>query len=112
MSVAKVVRYTTKPEHAEENERLIRKVFAELAETEPAGVRYAAFRLDDGVSFVHVAVLEGGVRPVPVGHRGALCPGPAGGRRYRDRQLPAARRVSGLRASDRRRCQVRITSSG
>ncbi len=31
MSVAKVVRYTTKPEHAEENERLIRKVFAELA---------------------------------------------------------------------------------
>jgi len=64
MSVAKVVRYTTKPEHAEENERLIRKVFAELAETEPAGVRYAAFRLDDGVSFVHVAVLEGEQNPL------------------------------------------------
>jgi acyl dehydratase len=64
MSVAKVVRYTTKPEHAEENERLIRKVFAELAETEPAGIRYAAFRLDDGVSFVHVAVLEGDQNPL------------------------------------------------
>lgn len=64
MSTAKVVRYTTKPEHAEENERLIRKVFAELAEHEPDGIRYAAFRLDDGVSFVHVAVLEGEQNPL------------------------------------------------
>jgi hypothetical protein len=64
MSVTKVVRYTTKPEHAEENERLIRKVFAELAELEPDGIRYAAFRLDDGVSFVHVAVLEGDQNPL------------------------------------------------
>ena len=64
MSVTKVVRYTTKPEHAEENERLIRKVFAELAEHEPDGIRYAAFRLDDGVSFVHVAVLEGEQNPL------------------------------------------------
>ncbi len=64
MSVAKVVRYTTKPEHAEENESLIRKVFAELAETEPDGIRYAAFRLDDGVSFVHVAVIEGEQNPL------------------------------------------------
>ncbi|MGN6793530.1 MAG: hypothetical protein ACTHJW_14190 [Streptosporangiaceae bacterium] len=64
MSQAKVVRYTTKPEHAEENERLIRKVFAELAEHEPDGIRYAAFRLDDGVSFVHVAVLEGEQNPL------------------------------------------------
>ena len=64
MSVAKVVRYTTKPEHADENERLIRKVFAELAEQEPDGLRYASFRLDDGVSFVHVAVLEGEQNPL------------------------------------------------
>ena len=64
MSVAKVVRYTTKPEHAEENESLIRKVFAELAETEPDGIRYAAFRLDDGVSFVHVAVVDGEENPL------------------------------------------------
>ncbi|HEX9066534.1 MAG TPA: hypothetical protein VF843_15605 [Streptosporangiaceae bacterium] len=57
MSVTKVVRYTTKPEAAEENVRLIREVFAELAAQGPAGLRYAAFRLDDGVSFVHVATL-------------------------------------------------------
>ena len=64
MSVAKVVRYTTKPEHAEENERLIRKVFAELAEHDPGGIRYAAFRMEDGVSFVHVAIVEGGQNPL------------------------------------------------
>ena len=64
MSVAKVVRYTAKPEHADENERLIRKVFAELAEQDPGGLRYAAFRLDDGVSFVHVAVVEGEQNPL------------------------------------------------
>ena len=53
MPVTKVVRYRTKSDRAEENERLIREVFAELAEEQPAGLRYAAFRLDDGVSFVH-----------------------------------------------------------
>jgi hypothetical protein len=64
MSVAKVVRYTTKPEHADENERLIRKVFAELAEHDPGGLSYAAFRLEDGVSFVHVAIVEGEQNPL------------------------------------------------
>ncbi len=64
MSVTKVVRYRTKPEHADENERLIRNVFAELAEEDPAGLHYAAFRLDDGVSFLHVAVLDGEVNPL------------------------------------------------
>jgi hypothetical protein len=59
MPVTKVVRYRTKPEHAEENERLIRDVFAELSKEGPEGLRYATFRLDDGVSFVHVAVVEG-----------------------------------------------------
>jgi hypothetical protein len=56
MTVTKVIRYRTKPEAADENERLIREVFAELALKNPEGLRYAAFRLDDGVSFVHVAV--------------------------------------------------------
>ncbi len=31
MSVTKVIRYTAKPQSAEENERLVRGVFAELA---------------------------------------------------------------------------------
>ena len=50
-----VVRYQTKPDRADENQRLIEKVFAELAETKPAGLRYTSFRLADGVTFVHVS---------------------------------------------------------
>ena len=65
MSTTKVLRYRTKPEHADENERLIRGVFAELAELDPgSGFHYAAFRLDDGVSFLHVAVLDGEENPL------------------------------------------------
>ena len=66
MTVAKVIRYTTKPERAEENERLIRDVFAELAKQNPEGLRYAAFRLADGVSFLHVAMLDGDENPLTV----------------------------------------------
>lgn len=64
MSRATVVRYTTKPEAAEENERLIRDVFTELAEKAPDGFRYLSVRLDDGVSFVHVALVEGDDNPL------------------------------------------------
>ncbi|HZM57826.1 MAG TPA: hypothetical protein VFC03_22690 [Acidimicrobiales bacterium] len=65
MTVVKVIRYKTKPERADENEHLIRDVFAELAMQNPEGLRYASFRLDDGVSFLHVAVLDGDVNPLP-----------------------------------------------
>ena len=58
MTTMKVIRYRTKPEQGDENERLIREVFAELAQEGPEGLDYAAFRFDDGVSFVHVAVLD------------------------------------------------------
>jgi hypothetical protein len=37
-------------------------VYAELHERQPAGMAYATYRLDDGVSFVHVSVVEGGGR--------------------------------------------------
>jgi hypothetical protein len=57
--VTKVIRYKTKPEQSDENERLVRNVFTELTATAPEGLRYATFRLDDGVSFVHVAMIEG-----------------------------------------------------
>ncbi|HEY7946341.1 MAG TPA: hypothetical protein VID75_01625 [Acidimicrobiales bacterium] len=57
MSVV-VVRYRTKPERAEENAALIEKVFGELNAENPEGLRYASFRLADGVSFVHVASIE------------------------------------------------------
>ena len=64
MPVTKVIRYRTKPDQAEENEKLIQAVFAELAKERPEGLHYAAFRLDDGVSFVHVAVVDGEVNPL------------------------------------------------
>jgi hypothetical protein len=50
-----MVRYTVKPKRAAENEELVRAVYAELNETCPDGLRYATFKLDDGVSFVHLA---------------------------------------------------------
>ena len=64
MTTTKVIRYRTKPEQADENERLIRAVFAELAQECPDGLRYATFRLDGGVNFVHVAVLDGEENPL------------------------------------------------
>src|SRR5262245_54047662 len=51
-----VVRYKTKPEFADENQRLVEKVFAELDELEATGFSYTSLRLADGVSFVHVVV--------------------------------------------------------
>jgi hypothetical protein len=48
MTMTKVIRYRTNPEWADENERLIKEVFAEMATRNPEGLRYAAFRLDDG----------------------------------------------------------------
>ncbi len=53
-----LVRYRAKPECAAENERLIGKVFEQLAREKPTGLQYAAFKEADGVSFVHVAVDE------------------------------------------------------
>ena len=54
-----MVRYTVKPDRAAENERYIEQVFAELARIAPAGVQYSAFKLEDGVTFVHVYAHEG-----------------------------------------------------
>lgn len=59
-----VVRYTTRADAAQENQQLVEKVFAELAATEPDGLRYATFRLADGVSFVHVAMIDGDDNPL------------------------------------------------
>jgi hypothetical protein len=64
MSTVKVVRYRTKPEYAEENAGLVRHVFDELNQENPGQLRYVCLRLDDGVSFVHVAMLEGDVNPL------------------------------------------------
>jgi len=54
-----LIRYKTKAESAEENERLIRAVFTELHAKSPDGVRYMALWLEDG-SFVHFFEAEAG----------------------------------------------------
>jgi len=90
MAQTVIVRYTTRPERADENERLIQEVFAELAVTRPPGLDYAAFRLEDGVSFVHLATVEGDENPLTtlpafqsfvsgVGDRCVAPPVPTGG---------------------------------
>ena len=53
-----IVRYKVKPDRVAENVGLVRAVYDELERAKPAGLRYATFQLDDGVSFVHVAVNE------------------------------------------------------
>lgn len=49
-----VIRYKTRPDAADENQRLIEAVFDQLREERPEGLRYQAFRQPDGVSFVHL----------------------------------------------------------
>lgn len=47
-----LIRYKTRPETTEQNQRLIEDVFAELQSKSPEGIRYMALRLGDG-SFLH-----------------------------------------------------------
>jgi hypothetical protein len=53
---ATVVRYQAKPDRADENQQLIEAVFADLEARQPEGFTYKVFRLEDGVSFVHVVI--------------------------------------------------------
>lgn len=59
MTSLRIIRYRTRPEAAEENQRLVEEVFADLERRDPGGLRYASFRLADGVSFVHIVVRDG-----------------------------------------------------
>jgi hypothetical protein len=49
-----VVRYQAKPDRVAENVALIEAVFADLEARNAKGFTYQVFRLEDGVSFVHV----------------------------------------------------------
>ena len=51
-----VVRYQTKPDRADENQALIEKVFEDLDARQPEGFTDKVFRLEDGVSVVHVVI--------------------------------------------------------
>ena len=52
-----VVRYRVRAERVAEHEGLLRDVFAELAHVRPDGLAYRAMKLEDGVSFLHVATV-------------------------------------------------------
>ena len=58
-----VVRYTPTEEHADENQRLVEAVFAELHANAPGGLRYATLRLADG-TFVHISDVEADPNPL------------------------------------------------
>ena len=53
-----MVRYKVKAEKVTENTRFVEKVYEELKQNSPEGIRYATFKLEDGVSFVHFASIE------------------------------------------------------
>jgi hypothetical protein len=58
------VRYRVKPERVAENEELVRAVYEELGRVRPDGLAYATFKLEDGVSFVHLARTTGDGNPL------------------------------------------------
>ena len=59
-----IIRYRTKPGQADANAELVRAVYAELHRTRPDGFRYTTLRLDDGVTFVHIARSERDPSPI------------------------------------------------
>lgn len=55
-----VVRYETRADAAQENQRLVERVFAQLDRERPEGLGYAVFRLADGAGFLHVVATDEG----------------------------------------------------
>lgn len=53
-----MVSYKLKADRVAENERYVAAVFEALKQTRPSGLRYATFRLGDGVSFIHLVSHE------------------------------------------------------
>jgi hypothetical protein len=60
---ATVVRYQMKPELANDNQELIESVFADLEARQPIGLTYSAYRLEDGVNFIHLMIEHDALSP-------------------------------------------------
>ena len=62
-----IVRYKVKPDQGDINEQLVKRVFEELKEKSPTGIRYGTLRMEDGVTFIHIASVEtsDGSNPLP-----------------------------------------------
>ena len=52
------VTYTVRPDFAETNAANVRAVMEELAALGDVGVKYSAFRTEDGNRFVHLVILD------------------------------------------------------
>ena len=62
-----IVIYKVKSDQGDINEKFVKRVFAELKEKAPSGIRYGTLRMADGVTFVHIASVEtqDGSNPLP-----------------------------------------------
>lgn len=60
-----LVRYRVKEGRGDENAAFVAKVFAELEASSPPGLRYISLQGDDGLSFFHLAFVEGDENPLP-----------------------------------------------
>ena len=60
-----MIRYKLKREEAGRELELLRAVFEEIESVRPGDLRYASFRLEDGVSFVSFVETGGGPGPLP-----------------------------------------------
>ena len=49
-----MIRYKVRPDRADENESLVKAVYEQLNRERPDSLRYATFKLPDGVSFMHL----------------------------------------------------------
>lgn len=54
-----LVRYKVKKNKATENEAFVKEVFRQLHEKRPKDFHYAAYKLKDGVHFIHLASFTG-----------------------------------------------------
>jgi quinol monooxygenase YgiN len=54
-----MITYKVRPDQIERNAELLGDVYAELAATQPGGLRYATFRLDDQGNFVTFVEFDG-----------------------------------------------------
>ena len=53
-----LVRYKVKADKADENVKLVKAVYQELAAKKPEGLRYSTFCAEDGLTFFHLASIE------------------------------------------------------
>ncbi|MER7460107.1 hypothetical protein [Micromonospora sp. NPDC126480] len=60
-----VIQYRVRPDQVTTHLALLRAVYAELARSRPAGLRFVTLQLDDGCSFVDIALAPELPGPLP-----------------------------------------------